>query len=242
MDLFNGGMKNIWPKRVYVDLFAGPGMCKDRMTKDEFDGSALRALACAPSFTDLFLNDIDPRYIDALQQRQQRRYPSARVSYFSLDCNVAAHRIAKELSSGALTLVFVDPWTYEISFDALVALAERPSTDLIVTFHSWAIMRNARVEVANVDRFLGDHSWRDRYWPAMGDPSNPPTTVLIETFRTNLASRLGYRFFGDPQVIRNTTGRPIHYLLFASRHPRGLDFWEKSSKRMRSGQRTLPFL
>ena len=36
-----------------------------------------------------------------------------------------------------------------------------------------------------------------------------------------------------------TDGAPIFYLLFASKHSRGLDFWEKSSTRLRSGQRIL---
>ena len=50
---------------------------------------------------------------------------------------------------------------------------------------------------------------------------------------------LDYRFFGDPEVIRNTKGAPMYYLLFASRHPKGLDFWKKPSTRMPGGQGTM---
>lgn len=59
ISLFNGGMKYKWPTRAFVDLFAGPGLCKDRNTGAEFLGSPLEALGCHVPFTHLFLNDIN---------------------------------------------------------------------------------------------------------------------------------------------------------------------------------------
>ena len=226
--LFNGGMKNIWSKRVYVDLFAGPGMCVDQTTQTEFEGSPLRALGCPTPFTHFFFNDINNQFVNALKQRQERLFPSANVNYYNSQSNLATSKIANDLPQGALVLVFVDPWSYEITFDALASLAERPSTDLIVTFHSTMIKRNAHLQIAAVDGFLNDPNWRESYWAAEGDPSKPRTVVLIDIFRTQLTNRLGYRYFGDPAIIRNTKGAPFFYLLFASRHSRGLDFWKKS--------------
>ena len=40
--LFNGGMKRKWPVRAYVDLFSGPGVCRDRDTGEEFLGLQFR--------------------------------------------------------------------------------------------------------------------------------------------------------------------------------------------------------
>ena len=234
--LFNGGMKNLWPIRAYVDLFAGPGICKDRNSGIEFLGSPLAALDCKTPFTHLFFNDIDERSINALAQRQECLYPTANVEYFNLDCNQAAQQIASRIPKSALTLVFVDGWNYEMQFDSLALLGRRPATDLIVTFHTGAIKRNAHHLIEAVDKFLDDRNWRDRYMEAQGNVSNPPTTVLIDTFRSSLRSRLGYTEFGAPTLIRNSKGSPIFYLLFASKHYRGLDFWEKSSAKLRSGQ------
>ena len=237
--LFNGGMKNLWPTRTYVDLFAGPGRCKDRETGTEFAGSPLAALECQTPFTHLFFNDIDKSFVDALTKRQRNLHPQASVEYLNLDCNRAAQEIARKVPRGALTLAFIDPWNYELEFDSLAHLGQRQATDLIVTFHTTAIKRNARQEIAAVDAFLGDRSWRTLYWKSQGDVSRPPTTVLIETFRSHLRSRLGYTQFGDPMSIRNSVGAPIFYLLFASKHPKGLEFWKKSSARLRSGQRSM---
>ena len=237
--LFNGGMKNHWRTRAYVDLFAGPGRCIDRETGVEYDGSPLLALECRTPFTHLFFNDIEDSFVSALMTRQERRHPDSNVEYFNLDCNQAAQKIAAQLPPGALTLAFIDPWNYELGFNSLAYLGGRQATDLIVTFHTTAIKRNAHQEIAAVDDFLDDRDWKTRYWASHGDVSRPPTLELIDTYRSRLRDRLGYTQFGDPMPIRNSNGAPFFYLLFASKHPRGLDFWEKSSARLRSGQRQL---
>ena len=184
--LFNGGMKTKWPHRIYVDLFSGPGLCRDRTNGEEFLGSPLQALHCATPFTELIFNDKNPRFIDALKIRQKREFPEANVRYHNLDCNAAASKIGSEIPDDALVLAFVDPWTYEVTFNALTKLAHSSSTDLIVTFHTGAIKRNVQHEIESVDQFLGDANWRDRYWQASGDPSKPPTYVLLETFQDSL--------------------------------------------------------
>ena len=237
--LFNGGMKNRWPKRAYVDLFSGPGLCKDRETGTEFDGSPLAALECQTPFTHLFFNDLDTGFVDALTKRQERQHPQANVEYLNFDCNRAAQHIAEQIPRDALTLAFIDPWNYELTFDSLAHLGQRRATDLIVTFHTTAIKRNAHQDIAAVDAFLDDQNWRDRYWKSQGNVSKPPTTVLIDTFQSHLQGKLGYTHFGKPMTIKNSSGSPFFYLLFASKHPRGLDFWKKSSTRQRSGQRIM---
>ena len=237
--LFNGGMKKFWATRAYVDLFAGPGLCKERDSGTEFAGSPLIALNCKTPFTHHFFNDISPDYLGALATRQRRLHPQANVEYFNLDCNQAARKIAGRIPRGALTLAFIDPWNYELEFDSLTHLGQRKGTDLMVTFHTGAIKRNAHQELAAVDAFLGDQNWKARYFEFQDDVSRSATESLIDTFGSGLRSKLGYTEFGDPMPIKNSTGLPIFYLLFASKHPRGLDFWEKSSAKLRSGQRVM---
>ena len=238
-EMFSTGMKNRWPSRAYVDLFAGPGLCVDRTTGQEFQGSPMLALACKTPFTHLYFNDRDPAYLSALKQRQENAFPGSNVFYYDLDCNEAASVIRRNLPPKALVLGFVDPWTDQIAFESLAALCRYPSIDLMVTFHTTPIKRNAHQKIESVDRFLGDDTWRTEYFAAVGDPSRSRTRVLIDTFRQGLSRHLGFTQFGEPEAIRNTGGAPMFYVLFASRHPRGLDFWKKASARMRSGQRLM---
>lgn len=232
-------MKNLWSNRAYVDLFAGPGLCKEGGAGTEFDGSPILALDCPTPFTHLFFNDINTDFVDALSKRQEQRHPQANVKYLNLDCNQAAQQIAQQVPRSALTLAFIDPWNYELTFDGLSHLGQRPATDLIVTFHTGAIKRNAHLIIKAVDAFLDDENWRTRYWESLGDVSNPPTTVLIDTFQNSLRKKLSYTQFGDPMPIRNSSGVPMFYLVFASKNLRGLDFWQKSIARSRSGQRRM---
>ena len=100
--LFNGGMKKLWPIRAYVDLFAGPGLCKDRDSGAEFPGSPLIALDCTIPFTHLYFNDLNEEFVDALYKRQKRQQPTANVTYLSMDCNRAAKEFARKIPRGAL--------------------------------------------------------------------------------------------------------------------------------------------
>jgi hypothetical protein len=92
----------------------------------------------------------------ALRTRQERLFPDANVTYSDLDCNEAAKRIRSELPRNALVQAFIDPWTYEIGFNAIASLVQGRSMDLIVTFHSTSIKRGAPHQIAAVDRFLDD--------------------------------------------------------------------------------------
>ena len=237
--LFNGGMKNRWPVRAYVDLFAGPGLCKDRDSGVEFPGSPLITLNCTTPFTHLYFNDLNREFIDALSTRQKRQQPEANVTYLSKDCNRAAEDFSCKLPNGALTLGFIDPWNFELSFQGLAYLGKRQATDLLVTFHIGSIKRNAHHQLAPVGAFLNDNNWRSRFIEAQTNSSRPPGLELVDIFQSNLASELQYTHFGKPMAIKNSNGVPIFYLLFASKHPRGLDFWEKSSAKLRSGQRAM---
>ena len=52
IDTFEKSMRNSkWRSRNYIDLFAGPGKCKDRKTQEYFLGSPLLALTTPYPFT-----------------------------------------------------------------------------------------------------------------------------------------------------------------------------------------------
>src|SRR2546423_911392 len=70
-EMFATGMKNLWARRTYVELFAGSGMSYDRARRNFIEGSALRALRS--DFTDFVFVDIDPVAVAALDVRLDRR-------------------------------------------------------------------------------------------------------------------------------------------------------------------------
>src|SRR5438105_13002104 len=61
------GMKNAFPTRVFLDVMAGPGICKIRETGEEFPGSPL--IAMEHGFTKLVFVESDPVLAAALKKR-----------------------------------------------------------------------------------------------------------------------------------------------------------------------------
>src|ERR1019366_8088582 len=104
MSIFNGGMKNLWAQRGYVDLMAGPGRGVDRETSDEFDGSPLLALQCDPPFTKAVFVDDDPENTAALISRTESQ--ASRCTVLTGDCNAPATiaEVRRIIGSKTLTL------------------------------------------------------------------------------------------------------------------------------------------
>ena len=81
-------------------------------------------------------------------------------------------------------------------------------------------------------RFLGGDWKGDR----MGEPRD-----ALELFKRRLNERLGYKTveFKDVGVYNFGRKALMYFLVFASKHERGLDFWKKITRRDETGQMEL---
>jgi len=236
-------MKNRWQVRVYIDLFAGPGMNIIRPGATETDGSPLIALKSQVPFTHCFFNDLNPQFLAALRARAQTVLNAGKpgtppnIEFSNHDCNEAVTRIVRRAPAGSLVLAFVDPFKWELTFDSLANLTRNRRVDLLYTFHTGSIKRNAHLVLGQVDSSIGGTNWRSRYQEARrGEKSR----VILDYFEHELA-QLGYRpdNVDDRILMRNSRNTPMYHMVYASKHPRGKDFWEKVSAILPSGQRRL---
>jgi len=241
-EIFNKGMQYLWPTRVYIDLFAGPGRCVIRGTGEEIDGSPVIAASCVPGFSHLFVNDRDPEVVASLRSRLDGP-DSAKIHYLTEDCNAAALDIAGHLDrlspSSQLSVCFIDPTNWQIRFDSVAALARGRRMDLIVVFQIGYMKRVAHLKPLEITRFFGDDpsdpEWY-RLYDANGRQGRGLTRILLDHYRGKLV-RLGYVDFHDEVSVEyNNDGVPLYNMLFASKHQRGTDFWKKISGRQHDGQ------
>ncbi|MSQ33624.1 MAG: three-Cys-motif partner protein TcmP [Dehalococcoidia bacterium] len=87
-DMFSTGMKNHWPTRAYIDLFAGPGIYRVRSSPDEVnDGSSLVVLKQKTPFTHYAFVDSDEGHVKALQARMANLAPGSQKKAFPGNCN-----------------------------------------------------------------------------------------------------------------------------------------------------------
>jgi len=235
--IFNVGMKNKWSIRTYIDLFAGPGRCLIEGTGEEIDGSPLIALNCEVPFTHYFFNDIEPTFIESLQIRA-RPFDSAVISYFSRNCNKIINELVQKLPSDSLDFCFIDPTNWQINFDSIRRLTEKRQLDLAVTFHVGAMKRVAADPPQDLLDFFPGPTWQQEYEEAKRVHKST-VRVLLEAYKRGLKA-LGYCAIKDYVIEKNKRNVPLYHLIFASKHSRGADFWDKIAQRSEAGQIRMP--
>jgi three-Cys-motif partner protein len=246
LKIFSVGMKNKWPGRLfYVDLFAGPGRCRIRENEKEIDGSPLVALL-GFDFAEYFFFEADRSCFDALQARVNKRAPqkSSNVKMIYGDCNEAIQEM--DVPPGGLGLAFIDPTGIsQIAFETVRRLTTGRQIDLIINFpEGMGIRMNlfqyTDTEKNALNRFMGSARWQDRYRQAPTS-FNEICTAIAQEYLDNLKS-LGYLAVNSDWIpVKTNQNTLLYYLLFASKNPRGNDFWRKIKKIGPHGQRTLSF-
>ncbi len=237
--IFNAGMGNKWYRRYYVDPFAGPGVCRIRETTTEIDGSPM--LAAKSKFTDYFLGDNNADCLTALEQRVSGLVSPDKTSvrYYQGDADTSVSRMIQDLppARSSLGLAVFDPWGWDFSFDTIGNLAESRRIDLIVNFPIGYIKRNWEKELPQLDKFMNGVGYKGPFLAAMRGltPGEKSARVLLDAYAHEL-HQIGYRYVKDNVMVDNSKHTTLYCLLFASKHERGADFWDKVTQRQASGQ------
>ena len=231
-----------WPCVVYVDLFAGPGICSTRKSGERFPGSALLAAHAPKPFSKLILCEEEPQLAAACAARLKVHGAEKRSVVINGDCNLRIAEIVNEIPTGALTVAFVDPTGLHAEFSTLQALTVGRRVDLVILFADYMdIVRNIAVyaerEESKLDRVLGPGSnWRAEWRNLTNQTPTNVARLCTDIFKRQLATRLGYLFTAD-EVLKNSKGDAIYRLVYASKSDRGLDFWNKITKKERNSDR-----
>ena len=247
MSIFNGGMKNFWPQRGYIDLMAGPGVCKDRDSGDDSTARRCSRSQASHLFGAPVLVDVDADSASDLEARTTAH--AERRTVLSKDSNAPAtiDEVRQLIPSSMLTLCFVDNLGLSVTFRTLERLVAggRP-IDLLLTFAVSDLTRNADTarETEDGDRFdafFGSPRWRevaDRF--DRGESARSDKATALADFYGEQLATLGYDNFEQLQrVMTNTKGAPLCRLVIASRHPRAIDFFRKISAIEHDGQRSF---
>lgn len=246
MDIFSKGMQNKWPRRAYVDLMSGPGMCMVAATRREFEGSPLLALKTRTPFTDVILVEANPALAAALATRTSQPGLRPKPVIIRDDCNDKGTitDIRGRVGRQAVTLVFVDLLGMNVPMSTLTRLTSNLPMDLIITFPEMDVVRNWQAALAGdpehadrFKRFFGTEKWRD----SVTSPKDArrPANALIAFYAKQL-SALDYHTSVLPLTMKNTKGGTLYRPIFASRHRTGIKYWnEISAKRDPSGQGRL---
>lgn len=235
-----------WPAGlVYVDLFAGPGVCTIKGSNARIPGSPLIAANAPKPFEKIILCEKDSRIADACEARVMKTPAGTRCTMFRGDCNETIHDVAALIPDRALTLAFVDPTGLDARFDTIAALSNRGQVDLLILFaDAYDVVRNVDLyrqqSNSKLDQVLGPDSGWQTMWDKLDNRCRGNIRrMFIEIYKNQLIRRLGYRKFGEETIKDGAT--PLYTLIYASKHERGLDFWDKIATKDPSGQLGLGF-
>ena len=238
--MFSTGMKNKWPSRHYVDLFAGAGFVRVRDDGAVIAGSTVIAANVADPFSRIHACERDARNADALKRRLSIGTLPAEPNVHVGDANELIDDILKAVPGrGSLSIVFADPYGLHLDFNTVERISEKRADLIVLLADNMDALRNWAAyyvdnENSNLDRFMGERGWRELL-PAL--TTNRQAEALRDRYLDRLRS-VGFEHFGTERV-RNARGRDIYSLVYASRHKTGLKFWNEARKVDEGGQRSL---
>ncbi len=253
--IFSSGMRKVWDGEInYIEICSGPGRCINRRKGIEFNGTSL-CIAEHPSMK--FLNkalffDNNVRVVETLNARiREKNIVNAKAiwgDYFKPEdiCS----EIRKEINPNGLNLIFIDPTDCSLPFELINALKRNFSNvDFIINIALGTdYNRNIKNTVLapesyseslkKYSRFVGNDSFiqSDEIRHLVEVNDNMTLRIKLREEYKNSLKDLGYLYF-DFKHIRN-----YYDLVFASSHPRGLEFWKKANKYQYDGQQTIDFL
>ena len=154
----------------------------------------------------------------------------------------ASDLVMKPGSWPNLNLAFIDPEGLETRWETVEKLAGLARMDLVIHYPEGGLNRNMKKASASEDSainsFFGTDEWRGIFEKfGRMERTKAAHRELIDLYKGRLES-MGYEDVTDREpLVRNVaTDAPLYRLIFASKHPRGHDFWDKISRTDPGGQ------
>ena len=214
---------------AYIDAFAGAGRHLSKTSGELVPGSPLNALAVQPPFREYYLIDIDEERIEGLKELIGER-PDVHV--YPGDCNQI---LLKEVFPRVLFedyrrgLCILDPYGLHLDWTLIQTAGQMRSIDMFLNFPVADINRNvlwhdptnvSPQDIARMDRFWGDNSWRGIAYSGSGNlfgfPEKEPNETVATAFRLRLGEVAKFNWVPQPIPMRNSKGAIVYYLFFAS--------------------------
>jgi three-Cys-motif partner protein len=220
---------------IYIDAFSGAGMHLSRTTGEYIPGSPLNALMVEPPFQEYHFIDLNGNRTD-----QIREFAGDRSDVFTYegDCNTILPaqvfpRVTWEKYGRALCLL--DPYNIDLSWDVVAQAGKMGTVEIFLNFMVMDINMNVlhhdpdsvgASQIARMNRFWGDESWRDVMYDNTGnlfgwDEKVAGNKPLAEAYRKRLHEVAGFKFVPEPVQMKTVKGATIYYLYFASPNATG---------------------
>jgi three-Cys-motif partner protein len=225
------GQRKLPFHHVYIDGFAGRGVHISKSTGEFVPGSPLNALSISPPFHEYYLVDLNSEKADSLREIVAGK-PNVHV--FTGDCNRV---LLEEVFPNVRYLDFkrglclLDPYRLDLSWKVLLAAGQSKSIEIFLNFPVMDMNRNVLwrnidavdpKQMARMTAFWGDESWRQAAYTTELDlfgheeKRADGNEAIVAAFQRRLIDVAGFAEVPEPIPMRNTIGRIVYYLFFAT--------------------------
>lgn len=236
----SSAMAGKWFKVHYLELYAGPGRLLDESTGREQAGSPIQALEVRKPFDRYVFSDFADECVEALTERVVRHPSGENAEVLCGDAKDPAHiqRIAGLLDHKALVIAYLDPARpQDMHWSTVQILAgEFDYIDLIVNLPVNSLARAIHGPYCNGFRGQGaagmflnhvaPHAllrWKVGHRFDM--------TATMDAIRAHYDEQLTELGFRRParRTVEFPAGNPYYDVLYVSRHPTGVDLWNRTN-------------
>lgn len=239
-----------WSEFTYVDAFSGPW----RSASDEFKDTSvflaltkldavrqkLEGIRRTVTFRALFVEQNASAYRDL--QSLVARFPNLEARTI---CGEFQNHVdeARCFINNAFSLLFVDPTGWSVDLELLKPLL-RLWGEVIVNFMYNDINRhldNPRPGVsASFDRIFGGVSWRDEITRRIADGEDREAAI-IGVFCDRLRATGSFEYVTSTRIMWPLANRPYFYLVYATRHWRGVEEFRRVEEKALEVQEKVRF-
>lgn len=227
-------------KKMYVDAFAGSGGIWLSESGQTIEGSARLVLKTAREFDRYIFIEKSKLFVGRLQEMIRSEFPQRerRVEIRPTDCNEALLQLCRGTDwRNNRALVFLDPYSMDVKWNTLEAMAKTRAVDVWYLFPLSAANRLMRKDGlideawrARLDDLFGENCWFEEFYrldPRLSifeeDNERYIKGASTEALTRYVCRRLSSIFpcvADNPRILYNSKNSPLFLFCFAVANPK----------------------
>lgn len=219
-----------WVKGViYIDLFAGPGICYSKLHKKEVDGSPAISIKVDPPFSEYIFCDIEKENTDRITELTKSKQ---NIHIEHGDANVYVNNLVTHLDPNKPTFVFLDPQALDLHYKTIEILAKNLNrVDFLITFpigeiffretstkECYSCKNNAKNCEHCIEPVFFDDAWKKVAYTYFKESNMKPKVFLQQILKLYMEPLEKLDFKWAVKHMKNKNNSQIYDLIFATRN------------------------
>jgi len=252
LEAYSNILRSTFPEYYFIDAFASSGFYKKRKTRELIYGSPLIALNIQPPFTKYFFIELNKNKADCLESERKNNYSNLDAKIKNGDCNIIIDSILSYINDSIPFIALLDPQAGDLYWETIHKISQKKKVEVLINFpFGMAIRRympltkgkNITKNMKNkLNRIFGDDNWEKIYLERKKNTisSTVAREKYLDLYINNLLS-VGFKYYAVKNV-KNSLGNHIYYLIFATKHIKGLEKMKDVMVKDEPERNTLFFL